>query len=434
MNNSQSGQHHSHAASYYAAMRQPRALLGSLVGKQEAQVTVVGGGLAGLTAALELSRRGQSVVLLEAERIGWGASGRNGGFVSPGFAENLSAIERRAGAATAKKLYTLSVRGVDYVEETITAAGRADIIGGRGWLHVSRSTKTDKLHAWRDRMARQYGADMAFLDGDRLRSILKTDRYRAAVADDKPFHIDPLAYAELLLHLCLENGVGVFEGTRVNDVGRNGAGYVLNTRSGQVQSPKVVVATSAYGGPIRRIERSILPVATYVVASSPGDQRLADVIGFRGCISDQRRAGDYYRLVEDEKGLRLLWGGRITTRRSEPGRLAQMLLKDIGYVYPQLDGLGIEYSWSGLMGYARHKMPLIGEITPGLFSLTGFGGHGLNTTAAGGLAIADALDGEPGTLKLFDSYRAVWGGGMLGRLATQLEYARLRLIDAMDEM
>ncbi|MCP4316215.1 MAG: FAD-binding oxidoreductase [Hyphomicrobiales bacterium] len=434
MNKTQSDRQHAHIASYYAAMQRPRALLGSLAGKVEAQVTIVGGGLAGLTAALELARRGHSVILLEAERIGWGASGRSGGFVSPGFAENIGAIERRVGAATAKQLHALSVRGVDYVENTIIAAGRSDIIGGRGWLHVSRSAKTGKLRAWRDQMVHAYGADMVFLEGGPLQSILKTDRYRAAVADQMPFHIDPLAYAELLLQLCLENGVCVFEGTRVNDIGRNGAAFVLNTRLGQVLSPNVVVATSAYGGPVRQIERSILPVATYVVASSPGGGRLADVIGYRGCIADQRRAGDYYRLVEDEKGLRLLWGGRITTRRSEPAQLAHMLLKDIRDVYPQLDGLSIEYSWSGLMGYARHKMPVIGEISSGLFALTGFGGHGLNTTAAGALVIADALNGDRSALELFGSYRAVWGGGALGRFATQLEYERLRLIDAIDEL
>ena len=434
MNTSRTGEAHPHVSSYYAGGLAERTPHAALAGKEEAEVTVVGGGLAGLTAALELSRRGCGVNLLEAERVGWGASGRSGGFVSPGFSENMSAIERRVGVTAAKRLYALSVGGVDYVENTIRAAGREKIIGGRGWLHVLRGKNSGKLETWQARMNRNYDAGLEFLERDRLRDLLKTERYHAAVADRKPFHIDPLAYAELLLELCRQQGVRVFEGTRVDSIGRAGASLVLKTRDGQCTSRNVVMATSAYGGPFRGIERSILPVATYVVASYPGHAKLTEAIGYRGCIADQRRAGDYYRLIEDQNGLRLLWGGRITTRRSEPPRLEAMLLEDIREVYPQLADLGIEYGWSGLMGYTRHKMPLVCEVTPGLYALTGFGGHGLNTTATGGLAVAAALTGDRTAMEAFAGYGAVWGGGLFGRFATQLEYARLRVLDAVEEM
>ena len=434
MKNNQRNNAHLHVASYYADIQPMRRPHDVLAGNEEAQVTVVGGGLAGLTAALELARRGCSVVLLEAERIGWGASGRNGGFVSPGYAENTAAIERRVGMATAKRLHALSVTGVDYVENTIRTAGRDDIIGGRGWLHVLRGKRTGALRAWQARMNREYGADMDYLDRRQVQALLDTEMYQAAVVDRRPFHIDPLAYAELLRCLCVKQGVRVFEGTHVESIARKGASHVVKTAAGRCVSPDVVVATSAYGGPVRQIERSVLPVATYVVASNPRDAELKEAIRYDGCIADQRRAGDYYRLVKDRKGTRLLWGGRITTRRSEPARLEKLLLDDIRDVYPQLGTLGIEYRWSGLMGYARHKMPLIGEVSPGLYALTGFGGHGLNTTAAGGLAVADALTGDRGALALFGGYGAVWGGGTFGRLATQIEYMRLRLMDAIDEM
>ncbi|MEX3009446.1 NAD(P)/FAD-dependent oxidoreductase [Hoeflea sp. TYP-13] len=434
MSNSTVADQQVHAASYYAARQPPRALRKPLKGREDTDVAIIGGGLAGLTAALELSRRGHSVALVESRRIGWGASGRNGGFVSPGFAESIGSIERKTGVETAKKLYNLSVTGVEYVEDTIAAAGRSDIIAGRGWLHVIRHGKVGAFRAWRDRMARDYGAEMEFLDRSGLQQVLKTDCYQAGVVDRKPFHIDPLAYAELLLALCLNAGVRVFEGTEVSEVAKSGASFVLKAPSGQVRSARVVVATSAYGGPISQIERSILPVATYVVTSRPFRDSLAEIIGYRGCIADQRRAGDYYRLVEDELGLRLLWGGRITTRRSEPARLGEMLLRDIQRIYPQLGDLEIEFNWSGLMGYARHKMPIVGELQPGLFALTGFGGHGLNATASGAIAVTDAIAGDDGRLKLFKKFGPVWGGGPFGRLATQLEYMRLRLTDALDEM
>nr|WP_246660378.1 FAD-dependent oxidoreductase [Nitratireductor sp. XY-223] len=412
----------------------PRPQCQPLDGLVEADVAVIGGGLAGLTAAREVAARGFSVVVLEANRIGWGASGRNGGFVSPGYAQGVDAIERRVGKARAMRLHRLSVKGVDYIEKTILDAGREDIVGGRGWLHLIRHRRTDALRQWQRKMAAEYGAELAFLDRTAIRALLDTDRYHAGVIDARSFHIDPLAYAELMLDLCRDAGVRVHEGTRAIDVRKSGATFHVRTAGGEVRAPSVVVASSAYGGPVAAVERSVLPVATYVVVSRPAGERIGDVIRYRGCITDQRRAGDYYRVVGDETGLRLLWGGRITTRRSEPARLSRMLLGDILRIYPQLRGLEIEYTWSGLMGYARHKMPIVGEISPGLFAATAFGGHGLNTTAAAGLAVADAIAGSKEQLTLFEDYRTAWGGGALGRIATQIEYMRLRLVDYIDEI
>ncbi|WP_419912809.1 NAD(P)/FAD-dependent oxidoreductase [Hoeflea sp.] len=423
-----------HVSSYYASRTAPRDRIESLSGMEEADVAVVGGGLAGLTTALELSARGLSVVLLEAQRIGWGASGRNGGFVSQGFAQNVDAIERRVGIERAKQLHALSVDGVRYVESTISNAGRKDIIGGRGWLHVIRHKRTQELRQWQQKLADQYDADLEFLDRAAVSGLLETGIYHAGVIDHRSFHIDPLAYTELVLELCVASGVRVHEGTRISDIGPSGTEYLVRSADGQVRAQNVVVATSAYGGPVRAVEQSVLPVATYVVVSRSYDANIGDVIRYRGCITDQRRAGDYYRILEDDHGLRLLWGGRITTRRSEPSQLVAMLHNDIAGVYPQLGDIEIEYGWSGLMGYARHKMPIVGEISPGLFVATAFGGHGLNTTAAAGLAVADAIAGSRDRMALFGNYGIAWGGGWLGRIATQAEYMRLRLADYIDEI
>ncbi|MDA4848249.1 NAD(P)/FAD-dependent oxidoreductase [Hoeflea poritis] len=407
--------------------------MGSLSGQEEADVAVIGGGLAGLTIARELCERGLSVVLLEASRIGWGASGRNGGFVSPGYAQGTAAIERCVGRHKASRLHALSVDGMNYVEETIAKAGREDIIAGRGWLHLIRHKRTDALRQWQQAMSDRYGATLEFVDRPALQALLDTQKYHAGVIDPGCFHIDPLAYCELLLELCRAGGVRVHEETRVSGVSRSGQTYHVKSSDGSVRAKSVVVATSAYGGPVGAIERSVLPVATYVVVSRP-DSRIGEAIRYRGCITDQRRAGDYYRIVEDEAGQRLLWGGRITTRRSQPAQLSRLMRGDIAGVYPQLGDIEIEYTWSGLMGYARHKMPIVGEIRPGLFAATAFGGHGLNTTAAAGLAIADAITGSKERLALFEDYTMAWGGGIFGRIATQIEYMRLRLVDYIDEI
>jgi glycine/D-amino acid oxidase-like deaminating enzyme len=423
----------SHIDSFYAHRLAPRRLYPPLKGSTEVDVAVIGGGLAGLTATRELARRGHSVALVEAERVGWGASGRNGGFVAPGFSENLFSIEKHLGHDAARRLYSLSVQGMAHVEQVILQAGRQDIIGGRGWMHVVRHDRVDRLQRWRDRMLRDYGVEMRFVGRDDIQEYLKTAQYHGGLVDPRPFHIDPLAYAELLAGDSAAAGARIFEQSRVLRLTEEGDRHVLNTADGRLCANQIVLATSAYGGPLRAMENSILPVATYVIASEPADAALGEAITYGGCIADTRRAGDYYRVVDDAQGKRLLWGGRITTRRSEPGNLATLLLADIRQIYPQLSDLRVAFSWSGLMGYARHKMPVIRAYKPGLFVLTGFGGHGLNTTAMGGVVIADAVCGQHENLNLFSNYGLVWGGGSLGRVATQMEYLRLKLLDRFEE-
>ncbi len=158
---------------------------------------------------------------------------------------------------------------------------------------------------------------------------------------------------------------------------------------------------------------------------------LNDAITYRGCISDNRRAGDYYRLVDD--GQRLLWGGRITTQRSEPKALAALLKQDIAKIYPQLTELETDYAWSGLMGYCVHKMPVLRELEPGLWTATATGGHGLNTTATIGKVVAEAVAGMSDRHKLFVPFKAQWGGGLLGRLGTQMSYWAMQAQDRWDE-
>ena len=423
-----------HVDSLYAqrlAHRRPHPSLSEPI---RSDIAVIGGGLAGLTVALELKKQGHTVVLLEARRVGWGASGRNGGFVAPGFAENLFAVENRVGLEAARQLYALSQEGADYVRQQITAAGRSQIIAGSGWMHVIRHRKTDSLRRQRDRMLHDYGVDLQVLGKQDVRSRLRTERYHGALVDPNPFHIDPLAYSELLAQLCVESGVGVYEKSPVTAVDGQNSRFILETGRGRVQADQVVVATSAYGGPVAAVENCILPVATYVIASEPAENALQQAINWTGCIADTRRAGDYYRVIGGSEGKRLLWGGRITTRQSEPKDLAAKLMRDIIQVYPSLAGLEVAFSWSGLMGYARHKMPVICQYRPGLYVLTGFGGHGLNMTAAGALAVAEAVGGKPDRLELFKPYGLVWGGGPVGRIVTQLEYFRLRITDLVDEM
>ncbi len=441
---------HDHAGSWYAAQSQARELRPSLSGARQVQCVVVGGGLAGVSTAWLLARAGIEVVLVEAHRIGWGASGRNGGFVSPGFAEGVFEIEKRVGRSDARTLFDMSRGGVGFVEARIGELGLEGLVGGQGWLKVIRHSDMDMLKSRAARMARDYGTDYTLWPADILRQTLASEHYHGALHDPEPFHIDPLGYAEALAADAEKAGAALFEQTHAEWLHRREGRWQLDTlcletgETAVIKADHVVLATSAYGSIhladlYAPLDQAILPVATYVVTSEPLGSRLDEVIRFPGCIADTRRAGDYYRVVGKGDERRLLWGGRITTRRSEPFRLADMLKADILEIYPQLGDFKIDYAWSGLMGYTRRKMPVIGELEPGIWAATAFGGHGLNTSAMAAQLVADAIVHGDEQWTLFKRFhpgtidRMAGGNSPVGRVATQAAYWSMQARDWWEE-
>ena len=180
-----------------------------------------------------------------------------------------------------------------------------------------------------------------------------------------------------------------------------------------------------------RLRSSILPIATYVLLTEAAPERIAEAVRTPMAISDNRRAGDYYRLVDE--GRRLLWGGRITTRKTEPRRLAEMMRQTMVSTYPQLEGVRVETAWTGLMAYARHLMPLIGQLQPGIWYVLGFGGRGLNTTAIGGRVIAEGILGTSDRYRLYEPFGLVWNGGPFGVAAAQFTYWTYQAMDLAKE-
>ena len=427
--------------SYYAATRYEATERGSLTRPTEADVCVIGGGLAGLTTALELQRRGHATVLLEANRIGWGASGRNGGFVSAGFSEGLSAITAKSGLEDARALYRLSREGAAYVRQRVAAEPEAGIGLVEGRLSVLRIDGADRAKRMRDRMEKDFEHAMVYWPTDRVRAALQTKRYFQGLQDPEGFHIHPLNYALALAREAEQAGVPIYEATRALALEREGTRHVVRCAAGGcVSARELVFCTSGYEGHLfPPLTRAILPIATYMIASRTLSEDERQAISLPYAISDERRAGDYYRLYRD----RLLWGGRITTRREEPKALGRLLKQDVNSVYPSLSRLQLAYAWSGLMGYALHKMPLIGPCgadahgdgppQDGLWMATGFGGHGLNTTAMAGELIASAIAEKDDRWKLFRPYPRQAVGGRLGQAAVQLTYWAMQLRDWLDE-
>jgi gamma-glutamylputrescine oxidase len=383
----------------------------------DVDVCVVGGGLAGLTVARELARRGWSVAVLEAKRIAWNASGRNGGFVLPGFAEDIDAIIERVGLAHAKPLWALSVKGVEYVRSALHELKMPTVGPGDGFLKVSLSDNGEELYRRAARLQEEFGATVELWPTDRVRAVLRTDRYFQALRYPQAFHLHPLTYALGLASMAEKAGARIFEGTAAVALDVSGVRKRVDTPTGRVRAQHVVLAGGAHLGSLFAANSgTVMPVVSYLAATAPVGERLREAVRYSGGVAEMRLGGDHYRAVQ---GDRLLWGGGISTRTSAPRALGQRVARRIHETYPQLGTVDVTYTVSGVVGYAVHKMPQIGEIAPGVWLASAFGAQGLNTTAMAGELIAGAIVEGDDRWRLFAPYELVWAGGILGRAAAQ---------------
>lgn len=413
--------HTFYSATAVAHPKRPR-----LMQDVDTTVCVIGGGFAGLWTARALAKRGYDVVLLEGRQIAGEASGRSGGFVSAGFAERLPRIIERVGIDDARSLYKLSRDGIDIVN-AVMAHGVPGVVPVPGRLHVQRFDDEDMIRREADLLGSVFDHEMLVWKKERVRDTLLTRRYFQALHDADAFSIHPLNLALALAQEIEKLGVRIFEETAVIGADLGGVRKVIVTSAGKVRAHQVVFCASAFvGEAFPELERTILPVATHVAVTEPVEETLRELIRYSGAISDTRRANDYYRVVE---GGRLLWGGRITTRLHSPKKLGRKMLRDITNVYPQLKGTIIDYAWTGIMGYAIHKMPQIGQLQAGVWINTAFGGHGLNTTAMGAELIASAISEHDDRWRLFIPFGLVWAGGSIGRRTTQLVYWSMQIKD-----
>lgn len=413
---------------YYRRTLAETASRPALKGRVDCDTVIIGAGLAGLTTALELVRGGQKVVLLEEHAVGYGASGRNGGFVSPGFATGSDQIAARAGKAAAMDIHRLSIEGMDYVRSTVEAL-KIDSAGiTPGIMSVLRYSDGASLKAYADKLAASYQYQLQYMETDEVRSVLKSQRYFQALRDGRAFHIHPLNYARAIASEIERLGGKIFEGSAATACALAQPEKQVRTAGGEVRARQVVFTTGGYtGGLLPQLKRAFLPIATYVMVSEDAPDLIRQAIATTDAIGDNRRAGDYYRVVDG--GRRLLWGGRITTRAASTDGVVRELRREMTGTYPQLKDLKTELAWSGLMSYARHLMPQIGPIQPGVWSCTAFGGHGLNTTAIGGKVVAEGILGASDRYTLFKPFGLAWAGGYAGLAVAQLTYWKLQAQD-----
>lgn len=402
-----------HAAGWYAQTTVAPKRWPSLTIELDVDVCVIGGGLAGLTTALEVARSGWSVAVLEARRVAWSASGRNLGFVLPGFSQGIEEIVERCGIDHARSLWALSLAGVEYVRNLIGENGMPGVETGKGWLDVSKVDNGDELVRIASLLGQEFGTDVEGWPAEKVRDVLKSDHYFHAIHYPHAFHIHPLNYAMGLAAAADAAGVRIFEDTPALTIDAAGVRKRIETPSARVRAGQIVLAGNVQLGRVApELAGTVLPVSTFVAITEPLGDRLKEAVTYDGGVSDSRSANNHYRIVG---GDRLLWSGGSTTWESDPRKQVDALRRSIHEIYPQLGHVEIADVWSGTMGFAVHRMPQIGEVTPGVWVASAFGGHGLNTTAMAGMLIARAIAEKDDAWRLFLPYDLVWAGGALGR-------------------
>ncbi len=420
----------SDGASWYAEATVPAPERPRLTFDLDVDVCVIGGGLAGLTAAREIARRGWSVAVLEAQTVASGASGRNLGLVLPGYLESLERIIERVGREQAKELWELSERGLDYVRETIRETNMPGVEPVNGWLSVAKFRENPRLAEEAKLLREEFGAQAEAWSAEQVREQLKSPLYQNAIHFPRAFHIHPMNYARGLAAAAEQAGARIFEHTPALSLDPAGIRKRVATPSGRMRAARIVLAgNTGLGALMPRLADSLLPITTYVATTAPLGEKLNQAILYKGGVSDSVFADSHYRIIG---GDRLMWAGGMTMWAADPKRYARRLAADIRRAYPQLGRVTVDHVWSGTLGRAVHKMPQIGEMMRGVWVASGFGGHGFNTTAMAGDLIARGIVEGDRTWRLFSPYDLVWAGGAGGRAAAQALYWTRRVRERLN--
>ena len=421
-----------HVRSYYAASVPSTPPGPPLEGDLDCDVCVVGGGLTGLTAALELAERGFDVAVLEANRVGWGASGRSGGQLIFGYACEMPRLAALTSPADAKLLFDWSIEAIDRIRERI-ARHAIDCDWRDGQLHVAiKPRQLAELRHYRDLLGGTYGyAGLELLDRSALAAHIDSPRYIGGLFDPRGAHLHPLKYTLGIAAAARAAGVRVFEQSRALRLVRGPAPEV-HCAQGRVRARQIVLAGNAWlGRLVPELERRIMPVGTYIVASAPLGAELARrCLPTDAAVTDINFVLDYFRLSADH---RMLFGGRVSYSRIQPPNLAGSMRRRMQRVFPQLADVPVDYAWGGYVDITMNRAPHFGRLEPAIYFAQGFSGHGMAATGLAGCVIAAAIAGDPRRLDVFTRipHRDFPGGPWLRTPSLVLAMAWYRLRDLL---
>ena len=390
-----------HVDSYYRATANAHPDHPRLAGLNRADVCVVGAGYTGLSAALHLAEQGYDVVVLEAARVGWGGSGRNGGQICTGFAPGMARTRQLVGRADALRLWRLAEEAKAMLAERID---RHQIACDLRWGYFSAAAKRrhlPELEAELDLLRDSYGyQDCTLIDRDEAAARIGSRRFAGALYDSGAGHLHPLNYALGLAAAAAAAGARLFEGSPATAV-TVGAKPVVRTAEGEVRADHVILATNAYLGDLAvPIGRRILAVAAHIVATEPlGEQRAAALMPGGEAVADSNVVLDYFRFSADT---RLLFGGRASyIGPARAATLAQAMRRRMLRTYPGLADLRIDYLWGGDVAITRNRLPDFGRLAGALTYAQGFSGHGVALAGLAGKLMAEAVAGTAERFDLF---------------------------------
>ena len=392
-----------HAPSYYAATVAKRRMRAPLAGVTRADIAVVGGGFAGLNAALTLAEAGRSVVLLEANHIGWGASGRNGGQLHTGQRRDQDYLETEFGRETARRLWELAEEAKALLHDR---AGRYDI--DCDWVpgliaaaHKQRFVAEEWEYA--EKLARDYGYDdLVPLTRSQLAHAIGTDVYFGGVRDAGAGHLHPLKFAEGLADAVEHNAGIVHEASPVTEIVDRAGGVEVRTSAGAVRAETVLLTGNGYlSGIDRDSESRVMPINNFILTTEPLSESQADaLIPGREAVADSRFVVYYWRLTRDR---RLLFGGGETYRRGFPPDIESFVREHLKKVYPRLADVAVSHAWGGTLGVTRSRLPCLMRSRPGVYIASGFSGQGVSLAGFCGHVAARAIMGDSERFDVFSA-------------------------------